>query len=227
MTPFLQVGEIQAVEKLYARLTDAGILGIATGLILIMLLGGLYLLMQQRNFSKQAVATNQATEKLTELFAGLLRSISDRLQDAQDTKGVLTIVTQNQAAIIRTQDDHSAVLTAIPELVTLVNEALTLLHTTVDGFRAIAIETSRETLAGFEVVGKRFDTVDMRNGEILEELKKLNKTIQSWIDRQEIGDASQAKAQRKLNEELLATLKLIQIAVERGNVAPDPKQDSQ
>lgn len=211
-----QAEEIQAIDKLVTRVTDAGTLGIAAGLIVILLLGVLAILLQQRNFGKQTAAAAGVNEKQTDLFSKLLGSISDRLQDAQDTKIVLNTVIDNQGTILTNQTDQGKLLMALPELIGLVNEALTLLRQTVNQAKETALATGQQTTEGFNVVGQRFDRVDMANGEMLKEIKALRVTIQAWLDRQEIGTLSQVKEQRSNNAEVLAALGRIEKAIVHG-----------
>ncbi len=201
----LQSQELNTLDHMVSQMTDAQVIGILVGIVLIVCLGVVMAILQQRNLGK-----------LTEMFAGLLGSISARLQDAQDTKTVLDTVIDNQATILTSQEDQGKLLMALPELVTLVNEALTLLRETVAQAKETALTTGQQTTDGFGRVEERFNTVDMQNGKILAELVKLNANIQRWIDGQQQGTAAQMKEQRKLNEQLLTTLRLMQESLERG-----------
>ncbi len=223
----LQSQELNTLDHMVSQMTDAQVIGILVGIVLIVCLGVVMAILQQRNLGK-----------LTEMFAGLLGSISARLQDAQDTKTVLTTVIDNQATILdsqatilTSQEDQGKLLMALPELVTLVNEALTLLRETVAQAKETALTTGQQTTEGFGRVEERFDTVDMQNGKILAELVKLNANIQRWIDGQQQGTAAQMKEQRKLNDQLLTTLRLMQESLERGTqenpvVKLEPENDS-
>jgi len=215
-TLLLQTGEIQAVESLVTKLTDTGYLGIAVMAMCILLVGGIIAYFQQKNFGKQSESSQKSTETLIGSFTSMMSSLSERLEQAQNYKDFFGSVIDNQQTILASQADQGKLLMALPELIGLVNEALTLLRETVAQTKETALETGQQTAAGFGRVEERFDTVDMQNGKILAELVKLNANIQRWIDGQQQGTAAQMKEQRKLNEKLLETLQLMQESLDRG-----------
>jgi Mg2+ and Co2+ transporter CorA len=215
LTLLLQTEEIKAVESLVTQITDTGYIGITVLALCILLVGGIIAYFQQRNFNRQSEANQKANQAVVEAFTTVVKEYSDRLEEAQDTKAALGIVADNQTAILSKQDEQGKLLMSLPELIGLVNEALSMLSQTVAQAKEIALATNEQTAAGFGKVSERFDTVDMKNGEILAELKAIHELLQAQADRQELGDLSQTKAQRKQNEDILATLKQIQEAIER------------
>jgi hypothetical protein len=227
MVLLAQIGELNAVEESITRIADLGLYGVVGGLLIVIVFVTFSVFLIQRNFGKLNASLATTNDRIVEALTGLIGSMSARLEQAQDTKGALASVVENQDILIKEQSEQAKILNTFPELIGLVNEALTVLRETVVQAKQVAVETSLQTAEGFGEVGRRFDSVDMKNGEILAELKKLNATLQTWIDRQSIDDISQAKEQRRINEEILATLKSIQVAVEQQYMSPSTgQQDS-
>jgi hypothetical protein len=230
-TLLLQTEELKTIDHMVSQLTDAQVIGILIAIVIVVAMGVVSVILQQRNFGKQQVSNAEQSQKLTDTFAQLFTRINDRLEEAQDNKAVLTTVIDNQKTLLAAQDTQATALLKIAELPGLLDQAIAVLQQTVISLREMGLTSAQYVVdfqkvneQGFETIGERFDNLDMENGKILEQLKQLNENVTALasqviraIDLQQQASAADLKERRKLNDRLEA---LVSQAITRTGEHP-------